>query len=63
MNTVSMNDWNDSYTCNQSGCESMRSHYLVQIAKMNRMGEELVVGDATKAYWMEDGMWKRAEHH
>ncbi len=38
------------------------THYLVRIAKMNRKGEELVGGDATKAYWMDDVMWKRAEH-
>ncbi len=61
MNPVSMNDWNVGYTCYQSGCESMRWHYLVQIAKMNRTGEELVGGDATKDYWREDGVWKREE--
>ena len=61
MNPVSMNDWNVGYTCYQSVCELMRSHYLVRIAKMNRTGEELVGGDATKDYWREDGVWKRAE--
>lgn len=58
---VSMDDWNVGYTCNQSGCESMMSHYLVRIAKMNRTGEELVGGDATKDYWREDGVWNRGQ--
>jgi hypothetical protein len=50
MNPVSMNDMNVGYTCNQSGCELMRSHFLVRIAKMNRTGEESVGGNATKDY-------------
>ena len=58
---VSMDDWNVGYTCNQPGCESMMSHYLVRIAKMNRTGEELVGGDATKDYWREDGVWNRGQ--
>ena len=29
---------------------------------MNRMGEDLVGGDGTKSFWMEDVMWKTGDH-
>lgn len=59
MNPVEMNDWNVGYPCNQSGCKSILSHYLVCFGVMNRIGgEDLAGGDATKAYCLEDGMWK-----